>query len=215
MTTSILRSAPAVQDALFDLADLARQAVAATPWHGVPLAYTTDYYTPAQLREAFNRYRDEFGNFACIPRSHMWHGSAVDHDFTLGAHGYVHLVADTRCTEPDHDHSTDPLPHALMYQTICEPCSWHHISASENEVVEAWHDHALPTWRTLPVMPAKLRSDDPKMKPRRLDWIAENYPADAQIPGAPILAHRTGRHVSHRSPLGGYELAVTIDGTTR
>lgn len=206
---------PGLQDALFDLADLARQAVAATPWHGAPLAYTTDYYTPAQLRAAFDRYRSEFGNFACTPRSHMWHDTVCDRDFTLGVHGCVHLVADTRCTEADHDHSGEPFPHAYMHQMICEPCSWHYISTNENEAVEAWHDHALPTWRTLPVMPAKLRSDDPKMKARRLDWIAEHYPAELQIPGAPILADRAGRHVAHRSPLGGYELAISTEGTTR
>jgi len=36
-----------------------REAVAATPWHGAPLAYTTDYYTPDELRAAFERYRAE------------------------------------------------------------------------------------------------------------------------------------------------------------
>ena len=58
---------------LFDLADFEREAVAATPWRGAPLAYTTDYYDPADLVAAFERYQAECGHFACIPLSHMWH----------------------------------------------------------------------------------------------------------------------------------------------
>lgn len=37
------------QPALFDLADFEREAVAATPWRGAPLTYTTDYYDPSDL----------------------------------------------------------------------------------------------------------------------------------------------------------------------
>ena len=55
------------EPALFDLADFEREAVAATPWHGAPLTYTTDYYTPEELRAAFERYRAERGDFGCIP----------------------------------------------------------------------------------------------------------------------------------------------------
>ena len=44
-------------DALFDLAEFEREAVAATVWDGAPLSYTTDYYSPAALDAAFDRYR--------------------------------------------------------------------------------------------------------------------------------------------------------------
>lgn len=52
---------------LFDLADFEREAVAATPWRGAPLTYTTDYYTPEELRAAFERYRAERGDSGASP----------------------------------------------------------------------------------------------------------------------------------------------------
>ena len=50
-------------ETLFDLAEFEREAVAATAWDGAPLAYTTSYYSPAELDAAFDRYRAEFGGF--------------------------------------------------------------------------------------------------------------------------------------------------------
>lgn len=61
------------QPMLFDMDQLHREAVAATPWSGAPLAYTTDYWTPEELDAAWERYIAENGNHGCIPGSHMWH----------------------------------------------------------------------------------------------------------------------------------------------
>ena len=36
------------QPELFDTEALRREAIAATPWHGAPLTYTTDYYRPEE-----------------------------------------------------------------------------------------------------------------------------------------------------------------------
>ena len=38
---------------LFDMAEFEREAVAATPWEGVPLRYVTDYHHPDDLAAAF------------------------------------------------------------------------------------------------------------------------------------------------------------------
>ena len=60
------------QESLFDVDELAREAVRATPWTGAPLAYVTDYHGPDELEEAFRRYQAQHGGFASVPNSHMW-----------------------------------------------------------------------------------------------------------------------------------------------
>ena len=47
-----------------------------------------------------------------------------------------------------------------MYQPICKPCEWSGITDRENDAVEMWHDHALPSWRELPIVPSRLRLMD-------------------------------------------------------
>ena len=71
-----------------------REAVAATAWDGAPLAYTTSYYSPAELDAAFDRYRAEFGGFGCIPRSHMWHRNSYNQGeraATDDGHGHLQV----------------------------------------------------------------------------------------------------------------------------
>ena len=195
------------QDCLFDLDELRRQEVAETPWHGAPLAYTTDYYPVTELEAAWDRYIAEHGHFGCIPRSHMWHTwnplfTVCDVNLESG-HSLVVLSADTRCDEDDHDHTAAPLPGKLMYQAICEPCQWHRIGA-ESEVVIAWHDHAMPGWRDLPAVPAKTKNVTA--------WAQEHYPAQWQFDGAPIVTARehpsASRAVAGRSPWKGYDIAA-------
>jgi len=55
---------------------------------------------------------------------------------------------------------TDLCVGALMYQPICKPCEWSGITDRENDAVEMWHDHALPSWRELPIVPSRLRLMD-------------------------------------------------------
>lgn len=206
------------QEMLFDVAELAQAAVAATPWEGrAPLAYTTSYHTPDDLDAAYTRWIAEHGEFGCIVYSHMWHRAiaAINPITRLNGHELHPYNAEGRCHYPDqHDHSNDPepLPGRWMYQAICPSCSWHHIG-TENNTVEAWHDHALPGWRELPVLPATLAGlrDTPKGAPRIRAWIEEHYPDGFAVDGAPILTdrgHGGSRHVPGRSPLGGYDLAA-------
>lgn len=202
-----------IQDPLFDLDELAREALLATPWTGAPLAYTTDYWTPAELTAAFDRYQAEHGHVRSIPRSHMWHTDTTRTPLVLDAHELHVYTAAAHCSFEDHDHSADPLPGQHLHQANCPRCRWHRIDSSERVVVEAWHDHALPGWRALPAMPANLtRHDAPRQADqRRLAWIEDAYPAEWQISGAPILTARNGhanRPVAGRSPLGGYDLAA-------
>lgn len=212
------------QDALFDTEQLARDAVAATPWTGrCPLRYTTDYYTPTELDAAFARWRAQYGHFGSIPLSHMWFSSLSDKPLILDDHELHVYKADASCDlsvygipSPGrdaalHDHTTHPLPGQHMTQANCPTCRWHRIG-DERDVIEAWHDHAFPGWRQLPVLPAKLgrsrgeRKTDQKIR----DWTLTNYPTQWHRHGSPIVTER-GPHgtrpVAGRAPFGGYDMA--------
>lgn len=215
------------QDALFDLEALTREAVAATQWTGrCPLGYSTAYYTPDELDAATNRWRAQYGDFGCIPHSHMWFKGLSSTPLLLDAHQLHVYFADGRCdlhlygvTSPAsdpalHDHSSNPLPGTTMVQVNCPPCRWHRIDSNETTLIYAWHDHAMPGWRNLPRTPHKLvraaAMGERRALARVADWVTSNYPTDWQFSGAPIITSRSpnGRRcVPGRSPLGGYDLS--------
>lgn len=119
-----------------------------------------------------------------------------------------------RCKYPDHDHSANPLPGVGLYQAICRPCRWHYIAPDENKVVEAWHDHAMPGWRDLPLFTRRTLGGSRDAKSRA--WVDDHYPAEWKFPGVPILTLRTPggtRHVDHYSPLDGFDLCVGVHET--
>lgn len=152
--------------------------------------------------------QSEWMQIASIPRSHMWNrslgqgGAAAFED-----HALERFSAELR---PD-KHAIGPGD--LMYLAVCEPCGWHDINDTENAVVEAWHDHAVPGWRELPVVPAQVRVRDEKgLTKFAKTWIAKHYPKHMQVPGAPIITERANagtRHVGGYSPWGGYDLSST------
>lgn len=180
-------------------------------WQGAPLHLTTDYYSPAELDRAFRHWQFLYGSFSSIPNSHMWHRSAgAGGVVSFGDHSIVTFTAELR---PDHGQLG---PGDLLYQANCEPCGWHTVSNTENDVVEAWHDHGVPGWRELPIIPAQIRLDNGSgLTKMARTWIAEHYPKHMQIPGTPIITQRPSygtRHVSGRSPWGGYDIAsVALD----
>lgn len=111
-----------IQDPLFDMDDLAREALLATPWAGAPLAYTTGYWTPADLTAAFDRYQAEYGHVRSVPRSHMWHTDTTRTPLVLDAHELHVFTAAAHCSFEDHDHSAHPLPGEHLYQANCPRC---------------------------------------------------------------------------------------------
>ena len=192
----------------FDVDDLIRQAQRdrAGEWCGAPLGYTVEYYTPDEFAAAMDRYVLEHGHFGCR-RSGCWSIALTRKDIIAGSHHVVFLDADAPEGSPG-------------YQANCAPCRWHHLG-SDNDVVEAAHDHTMPGWRDLPVMPRSLSkrlSTPTKQSTRAVQaWIEDNYPTEWQVPGAPVLTIRAPmatRHVAGRSPLDGYDLtAGTADAT--
>ena len=202
MTTSQIAGQTA-----FDIDDLIREATldAAPPWTGAPLGYTEDYYTPAELAAAYERWVLENGRFDCIGRSGMWRHTLTHEPLELNGHT-IHVLTAAR---PSRE-STRPTA-----QANCPDCRWHLLGEDENGVVEAAHDHALPGWRDLPIAPTKIGSKlshySKTATASVLEWMESTYPRSMLIPGAPILTPRVPpahRHVPGRSPLGGYDIAT-------
>lgn len=202
----------------FDIEGMLHAAAAeATPdWTGAPLHFTTTYYPPAELDAAFEHWRFLYVHDKTHVNPRMWHRSiTVAESNALAEHAFVLYTTDLRC-EPwkyadKHDGCT--CLGELMYQAICEPCEWNGITDSENEAVEMWHDHALPGWRELPIVPSRLQMmDKDGLSKAAKTWIGEHYPKSMQVPGAPIITERRPygtRHVPGRSPWGGYDLSHT------
>lgn len=96
--------------------------------------------------------------------------------------------ADLRCT---HYREACSCVGGLLARGICAPCRWH-CDGDEATIVEAWHDHAWPGWRTLPVIPASIAKRDDQNRPTKKfrAWVEEHYPAEWQTPGAPIITER-------------------------
>ena len=213
---------PAEGQLAFDLDAMIHEAnvAAAPPWDGpAPLHFTTDYYRPSDLEAAWDHWIFLNGHFGSYARSHMWHpASPVDPHGEANGHSLVSFTADLRCDKWKHEEGEDgrPLPCAcvgdLLHQGICEPCEWHAIG-TEAQIVEAWHDHAWPGWRDLPVVPAHIEArNQGKLSKKALAWIRDHYPDDWQIDGAPLITDRGGigtRHVPGYSPWGGFDISST------
>lgn len=208
----------------FDIDGMIHEAevAAAPPWEGAPLHFTVDYYSPADLEAAWKHWRFINGNFDSIARSHMWHpGSPVDPRGEGNGHSLVNFTVDLRCDRWKHSEGEDGRPLAcscvgdLLHQGICEPCEWH-VIGTESQIVEAWHDHAWPGWRGLPVIPSQIEvRNQGKLSKKALAWIQEHYPAESQVDGAPIITDRGGigtRHVPGYSPWGGFDISHTALG---
>lgn len=190
-----------------------------------PLEFTTDYFTPDEIAEAWAEAVERRGD--TWPRRyqlHGWHTGFLDgfvNDQTLG-HSFYLVSAELRCDcKFDYRVVADYIDAgrctclgSLLYQANCEECRWHAIGG-ENDVVEAWHDHAWPGWRDLPALPHEHGAHDgAKWSKKAAAWIAANQPAEWQVPGAPIRTWRTPmgtRHVNRRSPWGGYDLSAGVE----
>lgn len=209
----------------FDIDGMLHEAevAAAPPWAGpAPLHFTVDYHRPADLKAAWEHWN--FLHARDRPRvdRHIWRpGSPIDPHGEVGGHRLVSFTADLRCMPWEHKYVDGERVRCscvgdLMCQGICEPCEWH-VIGSEAQVVESWHDHAWPGWRELPVMPhmARVRDQSGRFTKPALAWIEEHFPAEWQIPGAPIITERQlhgTRHVPDYSPWGGYDISSTALG---
>ncbi len=204
-------------DLLDHLADMSRAAYDGP----APLHCTEDYFTPDELLAAREEldHRGEFGR-----GRHTWHlGWSTGWCAVAPGHSLCLLTCDLRCS-PAHSRADGGCQCVgeLIEQANCPECRWRFIG-TESAAVEAWHDHAWPGWRDLPVVPLDKRglgggmnpanAIDKKVAARSRKWVEEHYPADWQIEGAPVLTERTSpgtRHVAHYSPWGGFDLCARV-----
>lgn len=180
----------------------------------VPFGFTADYHSPAALDAAWDQFIDTYGHFDSVRRSHMWHRYESAASVELDSHRCAVFTADLSAPRGHLG------PNALLHLAVCEPCQWHSIG-DQSEVVVAWHDHAIPDWRVLPVIPEGVPRHEMNGWPKKgLEWVEEHYPPDMQRDGAPVITERrriAGRHVPGYSPWGGYDLshwALDIAPTT-
>lgn len=197
----------------FDFVELEREEAHehVDEWSGAPLGFTTAYYSPDELEAAFEHWCLLYTHFDAFHVSHMWHRFRGDRlEIEFGAHRVATFSASLspkRGTEG---------PGELLHQAVCEPCGWNTIGVDENTVVEHWHDHAVPDWRELPVVPAEIRVRNERgLTKLARARIEAHYPAEMQVPGAPIITERMRsgtRHVAGYSPWNGYDLSFTALG---
>lgn len=200
----------------FDIEGMLHEAAteSAPEWRRAPLHFTTAYYPPAELDAALDHWM--FLHAHDKTHGQMWrHSITVADNAQVARHGFALYTTDLRCEPWKHAdrHESCQCVGDLMYQAICEPCEWNAITDHENDAVEMWHDHALPGWRELPIVPSRLRMmDKDGLSKAAKKWIGEHYPKSMQVPGAPIITERRPygtRHVPNRSPWGGYDLSHT------
>jgi len=210
---------------MYDLLDLLEDITRPAYDGPAPLGFTSRYFTPDELlaaRTELSRIRGEwskdhptFGTWM-LGITTGWCDIAPGHRLCL-----LQTDLRCRCSFPYLAAEWEKIGPCscvgdLLYQANCPDCRWHHIG-SESDVVLAWHDHAWPGWRDLPVLPAKLRGQmgTRQMTPKLAAWLDANYPPEFRVDGAPIVTDRggvAGRCVPGYSPFGGFD--ISVDKTT-
>jgi Family of unknown function (DUF6349) len=157
-------------------------------------------------------WRNEYGGFGCLPRSHAWTVHISCPDTATERCQPTVLSADLRCDcdrFDDHCESCCCIGE-LRYRGACRGCDWEgDPRAEENRAAEDACDHAWPGWRDLPVVPSV--PDERKSRARWVERVAALYPLAWLEDGGPIRTSRSKygtRHVPSRTPFGGYDLAV-------
>mgnify|MGYP001434175106 FL=1 len=206
---------------MYDLLDLLDDLGLAAYDGPAPLGFTSRYFTPdellaartelARIRSEWSKDHPTFGTWM-LGITTGWCDIAPGHRLCL-----LQTDLRCRCSFPYLAAEWEKIGPCscvgdLLYQANCPDCRWHHIG-SENDVVLAWHDHAWPGWRDLPVLPAKLRGQmgTRQMTPKLAAWLDANYPPEFRVDGAPIVTDRggvAGRCVPGYSPFGGFDISA-------
>lgn len=201
-----------------DLLDLLEQLDA--PPLIAPMRFTLATYPLRELARTRDAWLDEHGAFGSVWRCHLW---SVDHhglnnQSAASGHAYTRLEAWLGCAEPACDRRTCAAVGGWVYRAACEPCGWSSdVLDDDHAVVAAWHDHAWPGWRDLPVVDRRPSGaadarEDSKRGARWVEKVESQYPAGWGRPGAPVVTARADgatRDMPNGSPWGGFDLAHT------
>lgn len=219
---------------LFDVLDDGRTTLDPVPelaYDGrAPLRFTTAYFTPAELDAAADQVAqicrsttwEERREFAGVRSS--WHRASWLPSFAALGHGMDMFVADMRCDNIANGHrEAFDWPHrcpwvgGLFTMAVCQCCSWHAIGW-EGQVAAWWHDHAMPGWRSLPVVPRAIGQEASlglKGGRKGLErWVEREMPEAWRFRGAPVITERDPNGFGTRShlggALGGWDLSSTV-----
>lgn len=207
-------------ETLFDLADFEAEEAVQVYDGPAPLGFTVEYFSPDELMAAAR---------VAERGRHAWFEAVTLGDCGRApGHSLFVLCADLRCRCWLKFSATERMEGLgcscvgdLTYQANCVECRWH-VIGTERGVVEAWHDHAWPGWRELPIVPEHVRpfgggmgtnNPDRKGAARAREWVSEHYPLEWQVEGAPVRTERraTGtRNVPGYSPWGGFDICAAI-----
>lgn len=173
------------------------------------LAFTLDVLTPEEMEHAWSCWTLINGNTSSAHAFHQWAVDEVSSTPHMSGHECTTTYAYLGCgTSPSH-HTPERSCSCVggdVYRTVCAPCGWaSDVLAREDEAIWAWHDHAWPGWRELPVVEHVLTARN---------WVRrveDAYPVGWGILGAPMITDRTGRadrSLPGRSPWFGWDLAA-------
>lgn len=187
-----------------------------------PPRYTTEVFPPHELERAWDAWVQENGRLGSVYRCHQWRPDPLRSDAQAEAsgHAYLSLVAWLGCDfksqhGPEQNEMCQCVGKAVR-RAWCEPCAWASpIVGTAAEAIAAWHDHAWPGWRDLPVLGKSVPFDTKAAARWAAQHIGDTYPATWMCPGAPVVTYRGEfgqRDVANRSPWGGFDLA---EGTTK
>lgn len=173
------------------------------------IGFTMSITDPDELdkihREHVNAYRDHvYPNWLPF-RGWSQNMTAVNGGGEHRSYGYT---ADTRCPHFKSDQKCECIG-GYYYRIYCAGCDWWtDIYERENGAAEEYLDHCWKGWRNLPPIETTQKANGGyNFK------IPADYPAEWQIPGAPIRGCRGmtkygTRHVPSGSPWHGYKAAV-------
>ena len=211
-----------IEQLAFDIDTLIEEVNPPPAYTGrAPLHFTVTAFTPGEYMEAEDHLREIGEGFGIhVGPPHIWH-KGYDSSLATPGHSFTVLAADLGCEDYGRDSHRFAFGRRVcscvggrVNRGHCE-CGWaSEITADGSAPVEAWHDHAWPGWRDLPVIPKGIRPASggiTKTTKAAYAWVIAHYPTEWQKPGAPVITERAGigtRHVSGYSPWGGYDLAA-------
>lgn len=199
-------------------------ALTRAPYPGPRVGFHVGPLTVAMVEQIEEEARRSYGNFGLLVGfPHIWSEKQLGSNSATPGHIVKTFWADLGCKGYGEGHSRGRdrpclCVGGLVDRVICE-CGWcSPVANDEGPVVEAWHDHAWPGWRALPVIPESVRPQAGGINTKSkgaMAWVVEHYPLNWQKQGAPIITERTSpgtRHVPGYSPWGGYDISSTALG---
>jgi len=180
------------------------------PWEA-----TLDIYPAGEYERSLDAWVREHGSFGAAFRYPgwrvEWYSSLGD-----GGRGHTHYLISTYAAAA----TSAQAQRTRRVRSICDACGWGSpVSLSEHAAVAAWHDHAWPGWRDLPVVPLAVAprgggmsargAIDKKAAARARAWVADHYPTEWQVDRAPVITERMypgTRDVPDYSPWGGFDI---------